>query len=333
MASGFERLAFTSAPPPDPAWSAYEGDLVSQFPGKEYASISEQRAAYAQECRDKFQKATAPGARDHHLLEGVEKKELSISSTVDGLPIRVMQLDLAEHKNQEPEVVIIYFHGGGLTVGEPESEELACRRMVKSSVGRVRLYSIGYRLIPENPASMSHADSFDGYDAFKDVAPKVVIVGSSSGGELATSVSQRAKRGSIRGVLLRSPVTADAYSGKEFIPERLRPYHTSCSPSFVSSIFQYLQRAQPRDGLDRLPLEASREELLGLPRTWIQACSNDTLYSDGLCYAIALQDAGVEVKVDLWKGWPHTFWLKAVELPEALEADKRLLEALKWTLQ
>jgi len=67
-----------------------------------------------------------------------------------------------------------------------------------------------------------------------------------------------------------------------------------------------------------------------MPRTWIQVCSNDSLYSDGVCYAKPLEEVGVEVRVDVVWGWPHTFWLKAPGLERALEAEREMLRALKW---
>jgi acetyl esterase/lipase len=100
----------------------------------------------------------------------------------------------------------------------------------------------------------------------------------------------------------------------------------------VTALGGFMKRAVPRDGLAKMPLEADEEVLRGLPRTWIQVCTNDTLYSDGVCYAIALEEAGVEVKVRVVEGWPHTFWLLVPELERALEAELEMVEGLKWLL-
>jgi acetyl esterase/lipase len=42
---------------------------------------------------------------------------------------------------------------------------------------------------------------------------KIVLVGSSSGGQLAAPVSQLASPGEVHGVVLRGPVTSSAFSG------------------------------------------------------------------------------------------------------------------------
>jgi acetyl esterase/lipase len=80
-----------------------------------------------------------------------------------------------------------------------------------------------------------------------------------------------------------------------------------------------------------LPLEA--EDLSEMPRHWIQVSTNDIYYSDGTCYAEALREAGVEVKLDVVEGWPHTFWGKAPYLERAMEAENDMIEGLRWLLE
>jgi hypothetical protein len=70
-----------------------------------------------------------------------------------------------------------------------------------------------------------------------------------------------------------------------------------------------------------------------MSRHWIQVSTNDILYSDGILYAEALRQAGVEVKLDIVEGFPHTFWLKAPELERAVKAEKDMIEGLRWLLE
>lgn len=268
--------------------------------------------------------------------------------------------DEREDEDEEPAgVVILYIHGGGLLVGEADSEELTCRRLVKccppASRTRPRtvLYSVGYRLMPAVPARTCVADVLSVLGAVRARHPaaagaRLLVVGSSSGGELAALATQAAALGTVQGVLLRCPVTVDAPG---LVPAPFRAWHFSASPApsgssvsslpsssssypFATSLLGPFHRSEPRDGLDRMPLECPPDDLraLRLPRTWIQVCTNDVLYSDGMCYAKLLQDAGVEVKVDVVSGWPHTFWLKAPHLDRALAAEEELLRGLAWVL-
>ncbi|ROW10153.1 hypothetical protein VMCG_01616 [Cytospora schulzeri] len=339
-----EAPILQKAPALDPAWLQYEKEANLLAPKPAMDPLEKQKL-YAAQCRDRNSAMMAPSARDHHLSQGIKTQYISVPSSLDGYAIPVLQYDRTPEddiggdgetaEGCEHAWVVVYYHGGALLVGEADSEDLSCRRIVKDSrLPSVRLYSVGYRLQPLHPASTIVQDSIDAFNYVVRAHPesRILVVGSSSGGELAALVTQQAaKGGSFHGVVLRCPVTSDAFSGTEYVPERLRGMHTSAwERSFQSSILGFMRRDVPRDGLERMPLEALEENLIGMPRTWIQVCTNDVLYSDGVCYARILGHAGVEVKMDVVWGWPHTFWLKAPHLPRALEADKAMLDGIAW---
>lgn len=235
-----------------------------------------------------------------------------------------------------PKNVVFYIHGGGLAVGEADSEELSCRRILLSTdssvLSHIRVYSVGYRLMPLHPASTCLSDTLAAFRHVRSLHPssRIFLVGSSSGGQLAAFVSQLSPALSISGVVLRCPVTSDAFSGLAFVPSSLRQYHTSASNAFVTLLSGMMRRNEPRDGLGRMPLEALTHELENLPPHFIQLTSNDTLYSDGICYAKLLKSAGVDVKVQVEIGWPHTYWLIGPELQASLEAEWKMLRGLEW---
>ncbi|KAM0322672.1 hypothetical protein ACHAQA_009261 [Verticillium albo-atrum] len=329
----FSNLILASPPPLDAAWLQFEEDANLKAPKKVYASPVERQPVYAEECRQLHAKLMAAGAPFHRLSEDIITTQTTTPSSLDQYEIPVLQF--RHSKVVDPTVVVVYYHGGGLFVGEADSEELSCRRIVKD-VENSTVFSVGYRLMPVHPASTCISDAVDALRAIIDVIPsnaRLVVVGSSSGGVLATSVQQVAVLGRrLTGVVLRCPVTSDGGSNIEHVPERLRPAYTSAMEPFTTSLLGVFKRDEVRDGLERMPLEASVSELSGLGRTWVQVCTNDTLYSDGVCYAMALKEAGVEVKVDVVEGWPHTFWLKAPALQRAVEAEEAMVEGLKWVL-
>lgn len=333
-----DTLYLPKAPPLDPAWQRYEAESGVAGPQPAMHILARQ-PLYAEECRLQTARMTAPGARDEHLSRGICVSSFTVPSSLDGFPIPVARLapcTLPDHPQSE--TAVVYIHGGGLVVGEADSEELSCRRIVAESglPQPAVVYSIGYRLMPTYAASTCVSDCVDATNAVLSRVPpesKVLLIGSSSGGELAAFVAGSIGRGRIHGLALRCPVTSDAFTSfAEYVPERFRALHTSAQDeSFLNCLLGRMVRDVPRDGLKYMPLEASREELAGMPeRAWVQVCSNDGLYSDGVCYARALEEAGVEVRVDVVWGWPHTFWLKAPELERALEAEREMLRGLRW---
>jgi len=337
-----DPIVLRKPPSLDPAWLRYELTM----PPRSILPPEQRQPIFAAERRALHAQMMAPGARDYHLSQGIVAGELVVPSSVDGFAIPVLRYDLvgggssggggrSGAGSRVRETIVVYYHGGGLYVGEADSEELSCRRILKDSgvAGLGTLYSVGYRLMPQHPAVTCVSDSVDAFNHVRALHPgaRLLIVGSSSGGQLAALVSQGAARGAVDGVVLRCPVTSDAFNGVEYVPERLRPMHTSAwDLSFRTALGGVMKRRVPRDGLDRMPLEAADDVLRALPRHWIQMCTNDMLYSDSFCYARALRDAGVEVQTDVVIGWPHTFWNEAPELPRALEADHAMLRGLAW---
>lgn len=322
-------LVIQAPPPLDAAWLQWEkgSELLPAYP-----SMLERQKGYAESRRNLHARLLAPDGPFSEFGD-ISALALTVPSTVDGYAIPVIQYSKAGDASPI-DVAFIYYHGGGLFVGEADSEELSCRRIVKQ-IANSTVYSVGYRLTPQNPATTSLADSTDAFDAIRKLVPagaKVVLVGSSSGGELAAFMQQHAGPGAVAGTILRGPVTCSVGNGPEYVPERFRSAHTSAVDAFSSSLGGIFIMNPPRAGLERMPLEVEKEKLAGLGRTWIQVCSNDTLYSDGVCYALALEEAGVEVEVAVVQGYPHTFWLKAPELERAVRAEEEMIEGVKWVL-
>lgn len=123
---------------------------------------------------------------------------------------------------------------------------VSCRRMAIDSATVV--ISVAYRLAPENPYPTPINDA---WDSFLNIANNIatiiptysqpanfVIAGTSSGGYLATLVSQLAtahmkaqetRTWAVSGVILRNPVTVYG-ADKQYIPPRFRDIHQSWVP-------------------------------------------------------------------------------------------------------
>lgn len=332
-----ENLFIRTPPPLNPLWREYERKAgFTKQPL--YKNPIEHQSAYSEAC--KLRNVTMLKGRDRHLAVGILVQDSTITGT-GGCQIATRTYKVEANAHLEETVaaedhLVIYYHGGGLRVGDLDSEDLSCRRICKETLSTV--ISVNYRLMPVHHPSLAVQDAFDGFKSIAtgSGARTLILVGSSSGGQLSAQVSQLAQANKlakwkgIDGLLLRCPVTCDPTENGKHLPERFRSLHTSFSSAFATSLVSL-----PADGTatvaTSLPLDAETFE--GLPRTFLQQCTNDVYYSDGICYAKALNDAGVEVKLDVLEGWPHTFWLKAPELDRALRAERDMIEGLKWLQQ
>jgi acetyl esterase/lipase len=331
------HLFLSEAPPLNPTWLAYEkaNGLVNAPAAQETITPADalrlRQRSYAKSCRDRNERLTSPTSLYHSLLSDIQTHPDSTQSP-DGATIhlRIYIPTTLTH----PQDFIIYYHGGGLCVGDLDSEDLQCRRLAKD-LG-IKVVSVEYRLFPDHSPDTAVADAWAAFLAIAklwkynaDQQPgRVYIVGSSSGAQLAAQTAHRA-RGTpylISGLVLRCPVTVDASRGGVSIPQRYEDKHTSFSPSFGTNLLSFDPENQLPIALD-MPLNS--DSFAGMPPMFLQLCTNDIYYSDGACYADALTGAGNDLVTDVLEGWPHTFWLKAPELEEAGQADGRVIAWLK----
>lgn len=215
----------------------------------------------------------------------------------------------------KPRAAILYFHGGGWTVGgAAESDHFA--RLLASRTDCV-VVSVDYRLAPENPFPAAIVDGLDAADWCASKLPDLVggalplyCMGDSAGGTIATVVartlaSDPARLGAmtLAGQILTCPVTdhrMDTESYREFaegplISRRLMQWF------WDNYLPDHAQRADPRAS----PLLA--DDLSAMPRTFILTAENDVLRDEGEAYASALLRAGVDVTARRYAGQIHGF--------------------------
>jgi acetyl esterase len=187
--------------------------------------------------------------------------------------------------------VIVFFHGGGWTVGDLDTADGGARALASALDSRV--VSVDYRLAPENPFPAAFED---GLAVLRHVANqrttrRVVLAGESAGGNLAASVALALRdEPCICGQILINPVLDlmnEAASYRSFgegyflTTEIMRRYKE-----------WYVGQADPSD--ERIsPLLA--ETLAGAAPAVIVTAGFDPLLDEGAAYAVRLVCDGVPV--------------------------------------
>lgn len=207
--------------------------------------------------------------------------------------------------------LIVYFHGGGWTVGDLDTCDSVCRFLALNTPATV--LSVGYRLAPEHPFPAAVEDAWTAYRwAVSDstrlgVDPaRIAVAGDSAGGNLAAAASLIARDEGDRAPAMQAliyPVT-DVGGGQK------------SRETFAKGFL--LARAD-MDWFERhyLPPDADRTDprvsmlraadLSGLPPAYVATAGFDPLRDEGEAYAARMQEAGVEVTLRRHPGLIHGF--------------------------
>ncbi|KAJ7758524.1 alpha/beta hydrolase fold-domain-containing protein [Mycena maculata] len=224
----------------------------------------------------------------------------------------------------------IFFHGGGWTFGNINSENAfatnMCKRwyfqghrlppLIHCPGANCVVLSVDYRLAPEHryPTAVEDAvESLDwviqnGKSKLNIDTARISVGGSSSGGNLAAILTLKAAEASppipLIFQLLIVPVTDNTASVDNLWAENaLTPWLSPARMLWFRD--NYLPNKEDYTKWDASPYFAPDVLLAKVPKTWIAVCEADILRDEGIEYGKKLSALGVEVEVELYKGAPH----------------------------
>lgn len=270
-------------------------------------------------------------------LSCIDVSEKTIKS--DGYEIKLNIVRPAGIKEKLP--VFIFIHGGGWVLGDFPTHQRMVRDLVVLS-GMACVF-INYSRTPEAqyPQAINEI-----YAATKWVAEhgneinvdgkKMAVAGNSAGANMAAVSTLMAKEKNgpeIKLQLLMWPIVdadfeTDSY--KEFGEQRF------LTTSMIKWMYDmYLPDLSKRKEIYASPLQATVEQLKGLPPTLIQVAENDVLRDEGEAFGRKLDVAGVKVTVVRYNGMIHDFGLlnALAILPETCSALMQAAAELKKYLQ
>jgi acetyl esterase len=250
------------------------------------------------------------------------------------VPLLSRTLSLRRYAHQKAPVLqpaLLYFHGGGFTIGSIQTHDNLCRSLAAKS--GVMVLSLDYRLAPEHPFPAAPDDALDTLRWVIANAAKLGIDGSrialggdSAGANLAavTAIEARNLHIPIALQLLINPNLADDYQSPshiEFADGHLLDRKTI--EWFYSNYITLDEKQQWRFA----PLLAN--DLSKIAPAWIGLASHDPLRDEGLQYADILRAANVNVSCQIYEGMMHNFMMHGGLIPEVLRAHHDAAQALK----
>ena len=227
--------------------------------------------------------------------------------------------------------VLLYFHGGGFTIGSLETHDSLCRQLALRSGAAV--VALDYRLAPEHRFPCAVDDAWAAMRWLVRHAAtlgldgsRLAVGGDSAGGTLAAvcAIHARDTGLALRQQLLITPGTtahADTPSHREFAHGFLLD-----AESIAWFFDQYIAHAD-RSDWRFAPLNA--DDLDGVAPACIVLAECDPLVDEGVAYADRLRVAGVPVEFELYRGMTHDFINMGRVLPEAASAQAMIAAELR----
>jgi len=204
---------------------------------------------------------------------------------------------------------VLYFHGGGYALGSADTSVHLASDIARRSGTTV--YTVDYRLAPENPFPAAVDDALDAYRGLLDrgvAADEISVIGESAGGGLALAFLV-----AIREAGLPRPTSAAVLSPWADLTQSGRSHRTKAAvdPALTREALatrsrDYLAGADPRSPLAS-PLFA-------------QAGTHEVLLDDALRLAAKAADDDVAVTLQAFPGAPHVFQGFAAVLDEGATA-------------
>lgn len=264
---------------------------------------------------------------------GVTTRDIALSTRAGTCPGRVYRPESAGSGTALPGLV--YFHGGGHTIGSIESHDTFCRRL---SVGAgCVVVSVDYRLAPEHrfPAALN-----DCYDSTVDVArraeefgidpARLAVGGDSAGGNLTAAVSAMARDEGGPPLALQLLIYPGV--GGSIHPGRQNPglqkgfgLDAKTTSWFSANYAGEHAEDDPYLSPSYLPSHAR------LPPAILAIAHFDILRGEGLEYGDKLEAAGVPVTRLHYPDLLHGFVTMSV-LPRASDAIREISKTLQHEL-
>lgn len=235
--------------------------------------------------------------------------------------------------------VLVYFHGGGFTVGSIATHDGLCRRL--SHLAHCAVLSVDYRLAPEHKFPCAHNDAWDAVQwvaqhggHFGIDATRMAVGGDSAGGTLAAACAIQA-----RDEALPLALQLLIYPGCAAHPTT--PSHQKFAHGFVLEaphieyfFNHYIRTAQDREDWRFAPLDGLRPDgyaadLSSVAPVWMGLAECDPLVDEGVQYADRLRMAGVAVDLEIYRGVVHEFIKMGRAIPQAQVAHADAARALK----
>ena len=244
-----------------------------------------------------------------------------------------LKLRIYTPAGQRNRAAMLYIHGGGMIIGSPAMDD-ALLSGIAAELDIV-IVSPDYRLAPEHPYPAAMDDCRAAWQWIQENlsqkgidSTRIAIGGESAGGGLAAGLVLRIHdEGGPQPLAqwLFCPMLDDRTALDRSLDE-LDHFVWSNKLNLVGWK-SYLSKDIGTDKVSAYAAPARREDLKGLPKTWMGVGDVELFFEENKAYANKLNAAGVSCELDIVAGAPHSFQGLA---PESQLARDYMFRAKSW---
>lgn len=231
--------------------------------------------------------------------------------------------------------VLLYFHGGGFTIGSLETHDSLCRQLALRSGCAV--IALDYRLAPEHrfPAAVDDCWAVMKWlpgaaEALGLDGSRLAVGGDSAGGTLAAVCALHA-RDFGQPLALQLLITPGTTAHADTASHKLFSQGFLLDASSIQWFFDHYIDHHHRKDWRFAPLLAADHADVAPAALILAEC--DPLVDEGVAYGDLLRSQGVPVQLELFRGVTHDFIKMGRTIPEALQALDACADALKEALK
>jgi acetyl esterase/lipase len=273
--------------------------------------------------------AFSPEPRIDKLRAAIQKMcpKARMPEKVSVIPVDINELraEWLCSLNSDPDLRLLYLHGGGYVGGDIDLYRPLAARIAKAS--GVSVLNIDYRLAPEHPYDAPQADGVKAFCWMLENGPKgpgsarrTFVAGDSAGGGLAITTIFGLREKGIPLPEAAIPISAavDMSEPMELIPVEQHEGLMTMTRLFAGD-------ADLKDPV----ISPIFGDLAGLPPMLMQAGGAEPAVIENVRFEERARAAGSDVKLEIWPEMPHVWHVHAPFLPEASQAIERIGEFVR----
>lgn len=212
---------------------------------------------------------------------------------------------------------ILYFHGGGYVYGSTDTHRNFINRLVKKT--NTDVYSVNYRLAPENPFPAAVEDAQSAYSWLLAKIPndRIILMGDSAGGVLCTSIMFETEQLPKASVLISPWVEPMAKGDSIDINDEYdiggQPFLLDCAEKYLQGQDENHHLVTPKNG-----------DMTNFPQMLVQIGACEVLLTQVQEFTAKAKADNVDVTYTEYEDMFHTFIISNPNIPQSEAAMEEI---------